>query len=128
MATVMHLTGVDELLAELDRLAPDLAAEAGPLQQAIATETADTLRAAYPVVTGTLRGSVHVARESSTSPVRVFTEVAVTAPYAEFFEFGTARTAPTPTFVPITNHGREQFLTAVIERVRAHGLTVEGLR
>jgi len=126
MATTMKLGGVEELLAELAALAPDLTTEAIALQQTVTAETADALRAAYPSVTGNLRASVQVARESSTSSARVFSRVTVTAPYAHFYEFGTVHTSPSPTFVPITRHGREQFAQSVIARVKAHGLTVGG--
>ena len=126
MPTVMKLSGVDELLAELNGLAPDLTTEAVALQQDAATDTAAELRAAYPSITGQLRGSVRVLRESSISPARVFTRVEVTAPYAHFYEFGTTRTAAAPTFVPITRRGRERFVRAVIDRVRARGLTIGG--
>jgi len=126
MATVLKLGGVEGLLAELARLAPDLAAETVPLQTAIANQTADDLRAAYPVVTGALRSSVEVQREPSISPARVFTRVTVTSPYAGFFEFGTVRTAPQPTFRPAVRRGREEFLRAVIARVKSRGLLVTG--
>lgn len=126
MASELRLTGVDELLRELIRLAPDLAEEAGALQSAIAQETAANVRAAYPAVTGDLRASVQVQRESSASPVRVFTRVAVLAPYASYFEFGTVNTPPRPTFIPLSNDGRREFLNQIIARVRAHGLTVSG--
>lgn len=126
MAAQMKLDGVDELLAELGRLAPDLTAETRPLQASQAAETAAALRAAYPAVTGGLRASVTVRQDSSRSPSRLFTEVAVTAPYVEYYEFGTSRTTPHPTFVPITNRGRKEFLDTVIGRVRARGLKVGG--
>lgn len=126
MAAHLDLGGIDELLAELGTLAPDLAAEAGPLELQIAEQTAEAVRAAYPVVSGGLRGSVQVMRGDSTSPARVFAQVVVTAPYAEFYEFGTSRTPPAPTFVPITRRGRETFVSAVVARVKAKGLTVTG--
>jgi hypothetical protein len=126
MSSKLILGGVDELLAELDRLAPELTREAIALQQTIANDTAAAIRAAYPSVTGTLRGSVQVDRLSSTSPARVFSRVTVTAPYAEHVEFGTATTTPTPAFVPLTRIGREQFAQAVIDRVKARGLVVGG--
>ena len=126
MASELKITGAEELLAELTALAPDLAAEARTLEQAITEQTAEDLRAAYPVVTGELAGSVQVVPDRSRSPVRVFTQVVVTAPYAEFYEFGTVRTVPHPTFVPTTNRGRRAFLTAVIARVQRHGLRVDG--
>jgi HK97 gp10 family phage protein len=126
MATELKLTGVDELLAELARLAPDLTAEASTLERTIAEQTAEQLRAALPVVTGRLRASVQVQRESSTSPARVFTRIAVTAPYAEHVEYGTHRTPPRPVFVPITRRGREAFAKAVSAAVKATGLKVTG--
>jgi hypothetical protein len=126
MATKMQFGGFDEFLADLARLAPDFAAETARLEATIAEQTAEQLRAAYHVVTGRLQASVVVQRESSTSPARVFTRVAVTAPYANYYEFGTARTAPHPTFVPIVNRGRERFLKAVAALVRGEGLKVTG--
>jgi hypothetical protein len=126
MASQLRLTGVDEFLAELARLAPDLAAEAASLQGSLAGETAAELRAAYPSLTGQLRASVTVEREGSASPARVFTRLSVTAPYIEYYEFGTARTEPHPTFGPIVRRGREAFLRAVIARVKRRGLLVGG--
>ena len=126
MSAVMKLGGVDELLAELERLAPGLTTEAIALQQTIAQGAADELRAALPVASGELRASVRVQRESSHSPVRVFSELSVTAPYAHFVEFGTADTAPRPAFVPITRRARETFVKAVIQRVRDRGLVIGG--
>ena len=126
MATKMILGGIDELLAEFARLAPDLTTEAIGLQQSIANETVAAIRAAYPSVTGTLRNSVHVERLSSTSPARVYTQVTVDAPYAHFVEFGTVTTTPTPAFVPQMRIGRERFTAAVIARVKARGLVVGG--
>ena len=126
MSTRMTLRGVDELLTDLTRLAPDLTSEASTLQQTMAADTAAAIRAAYPSETGRLRASVHVERLQSTSGARVYTEVTVDAPYAHFVEFGTARTAPNPAFVPLTRQGRERFAQAVIDRVQARGLVVGG--
>jgi HK97 gp10 family phage protein len=126
MPTTLTLRGFDELQAELERLTPELTREAIALQQSIANETAAAVRAAYPSATGALRASVQVERLSSTSPARTFTQITVTAPYAEHVEFGTAHTTPTPAFVPQTRIGRERFTDAVIARVRAAGLVVGG--
>ena len=126
MANQLILGGVDELLAELARLAPDLTAETILLQQQITQDTADELRAALPVASGELRASVRVQRESSNSPARVFTEVSVNAPYAHFVEFGTHDTAPQPAFVPVTRRGRETFVKAVVGKVRDRGLVIGG--
>jgi HK97 gp10 family phage protein len=126
MATELRIDGLDAFVDELERLAPELVAEARAEQAAEAERIADNLRAAYPVVTGELRNSVLVQRESSTSPLRVFTRVAVTAGHAAFYEFGTHRTEPHPVFTPIVRRGREAFLQDVIDRVEARGLVVNG--
>lgn len=126
MATRMHLSGVDELLAELKDLAPDLTAEARTLQEEQTAQTASELRAAYHVVSGELRGSVQVRALQHAGP-GVRSEVTVGARHAHFYEFGTARTAPNATFVPITRRGREAYVAAVVARVRDRGLTVGGL-
>jgi HK97 gp10 family phage protein len=123
----MKLGGVDELLQELTRLPTDLAADARAQQAAMTEQAAAAIRAAYPLgETGALRASVHVVTDGSTSPARVFAAVVVDAPYAELVEFGTVRTAPVPAFVPATRRGREQFVAAMVARVRAAGLQVDG--
>jgi HK97 gp10 family phage protein len=126
LATKLTIAGVERLLAELEHLAPGLTAEAVTLQKAIAVETAAAIRAAYPSDTGRLRASVQVSRLSSTSPARVFSTLTVTAPYAEYVEFGTATRTATPAFVPQMRIGRERFAEAVIARVKARGLVVGG--
>jgi len=126
MASEMKLRGIDEFLAELQRLAPELTAEARARQADRAEQTAAALRAAYPVVTGELRNSIEVQRESSNSPARVFTRVTVTSRHAGFYEFGTRHAPPHPTFTPILRRGREAFLDEMIDRVGARGLEVHG--
>jgi HK97 gp10 family phage protein len=126
MPSTLQLAGIDELLAALEHLAPDLAAEAAPLEQSMAEATADELRAAYPIVTGHLRATVQVARLSATTSARVATAVTAGAPYAEHVEFGTARMPGRPTFVPITRRGRQAFARTIIDRVRGRGLQVTG--
>lgn len=126
MATKMKFAGFDEFIADLARLAPDFSSETARLEETMAEQTAQELRAAYHVVTGELRDSVRVQREPSVSPARVFTRVVVDAPYANFYEFGTVYTVPHPTFVPIVNRGRAAFLKAVAAMVRGEGLKVTG--
>ena len=126
MPSVLRLDGVDALLSELARLAPDLMAESRPLQAAIAERTADQVRAALPVATGALRASVQVVRDGGAGPARLVSRVVVGAEYAAFVEFGTPFMPPRPVFVPATRRGREAFAAAVIARVRAHGLVVGG--
>ena len=73
MPSVLRLDGVDALLSELARLAPDLLAETRPLQAAITDRTADEVRANLPVDTGALRASVHVVTPGGTGPGRLAT-------------------------------------------------------
>lgn len=127
LATKLTIAGLERFLAELEALAPDFTAAAGAIQRDIATETADAIRAGYPSDTGALRASVQTSRRSPTAPARVFTMVTVTAPYVEFVEFGTARTAPHPVFVPLMRLGRERVAREIIQLVEARGLTVRGL-
>jgi len=126
MPSSLRLAGVDELLDELIRLAPDLAIEAGPLERAAAAATADELRAALPMATGALRASVAVEPLGVTTSGRVATNVVVTAPHALYVEFGTARTPPRSTFVPVTRRGRQAFVRTIMDRVRDRGLVVGG--
>jgi len=126
MATEIQFTGITELLAALERLAPDLAAAAVTQEKAIATQTVEAIRAGYPLVTGTLRNSVQIQKQGSTTPVRPFTQIAVTAPYATLVEFGMARTAPRPVFIPAIRRAREALVKDVVEKIRQQGLTVTG--
>ena len=126
MPSILRLAGVDELLRELARLAPDLLAESRPLVAAQAARTADEVRAALPVATGALRASVHVVTPGGTRPGRLATRVVVGADYAAFVEFGTPLMPPRPVFVPAVRRGRQAVAAAVIARVRARGLSVGG--
>jgi len=122
MPSVLRLDGVDALLSELARLAPDLLAETRPLQAASVARTADEVRANLPVATGALRASVQVVTPGGARPGRLATRVVVGADYAEFVEFGTPLMPPRPVFVPAVRRGRQAVAAAVIARVRAHGL------
>jgi len=126
MSIRLKLDGVTELQRELATLTPDLAEAAAAQQRTIGEQAAENIRARLPVVTGRLRASVIVQREPGRTPGRVFTRIAVTAPYAEHVEFGTSRVAPRPVFAPGTRRAKDAFAKAVIEEVRATGLKVTG--
>ena len=126
MPSVLRLDGVDALLSELARLAPDLLAETRPLQAAITDRTADEVRANLPVDTGALRASVQVVTPGGAGPARLARRVVVGAEYAEFVEFGTPLMPARPVFVSAVRRGRQAFAAAVIARVRARGLVVGG--
>jgi hypothetical protein len=57
----MRLGGVTELAEELGGLVRALVAAAGPIARTQADQMAENIRAALPVVTGTLRASVQIA-------------------------------------------------------------------
>jgi len=126
MSIRLQLDGVTEWQRELATLTPDLAEGAAAQQRTIAEQAAEEIRGRLPVVTGRLRASVIVQREPGRTPGRVFTRIAVTAPYAEHVEFGTSRVAPRPVFVPVTRRARDTFVKAVIDEVRQTGLKVTG--
>lgn len=126
MASELRLGGVKELIAELETLVPDFVTATTPLGRAHAEQTADALRAAYPSITGQLRASVAVDTAAGKRPGRTFARVVARAPYAEWFEFGTAHAAPSPTFVPTTRRGRATFVGAVVAFVRGQGFQVTG--
>jgi Bacteriophage HK97-gp10, putative tail-component len=127
MPNRVELGGVDELLDELERLAPGLTAEAAPLQATAADRAADALRAAYHRgTTGLLADSVAVVTEAGRTPHRLFTRVVNRAPYAGYYEFGTRRSRAFPTFVPITRRARRELVQRIADLVRQHGLDVRG--
>jgi hypothetical protein len=122
----MRLGGVTELAEELGGLVRALVAAAGPIARTQADQMAENIRAALPVVTGTLRASVQIAPITAPGPAAVAAQVAVTAPYAMAVEFGTAHTAPRPVVVPAQRRGRAAFIKAVVDHVRTTGLQVDG--
>ena len=131
MATLaVKWDGLDTFKQELQVLTADLVSEAEGILISAAFNAADAVRAAYPYREGGLRRGVTVI------PSRGMTLAGATvknlAPHAAIYENGTTTRAThqgynrgrmlgTPTFRPITARYHDAALTAVIDRIYAHG-------
>jgi hypothetical protein len=122
--------GMDTFKQELQLLAANLTSEADGILVASAFEAADALRAAYPYREGGLIRGVTV--EPSRGVTLAGAKVKNLAPHAALYENGTVtrankhgdnrgRMLGTPTFRPITARYRDEALTAIIDRIYAHG-------
>jgi hypothetical protein len=124
-------TGLDTLTDELHTLAPDLTAEADPLLlESLQAAKAD-VAAAYPVgATGNLRSGLTI--EPVRGPNQAGANLVQRAPHGWIYEHGTkVRTNQQganrgamlghPTFEPITAAHRRTAMTAVVNRLYAHG-------
>ena len=128
--------GLDTFKQELQALTSDLVREAEGILVASAFDAADAVRDAYPYVEGGLRRGVTVI--PSRGRTLAGAEVKNLAPHAAIYENGTTTRAThqgynrgrmlgTPTFRPITARYRDEALTAIIDRIYAHGAaSVEG--
>ena len=129
--------GLDGLRQALRQLPAELAAEAGPIVERRAHNTAAAVRAEYAAhrVSGNLASRVTVSLEQprfgASSTVRS------AAPHAALFEFGTQlrRTAsgagrgsapPHPTVIPIAIRERRAMTAELIELVKRAGFEVTG--
>jgi len=122
--------GMDTFKQELQLLTADLVSEAEGILITAAFDAADALRAAYPYREGGLIRGVTV--EPSRGVTLAGAKVKNLAPHAALYENGTVtrankhgdnrgRMLGTPTFRPITARYRDDALTAIIDRIYAHG-------
>jgi len=122
--------GMDTFKQELQLLTANLVSEAEGILISSAFDAADALRSAYPYVEGGLIRGVTV--EPSRGVTLAGAEVKNLAPHAKIYEDGTVkretnkgynrgRTLGVPTFRPITNRYHDQAITAIIDRLYAHG-------
>src|SRR4249920_3750014 len=122
--------GMDTFKQELQLLTADLVSEAEGILITAAFDAADALRAAYPYREGGLIRGVTV--EPSRGLTLAGAKVINRAPHAAIYENGTTTRATkagynrgrqlgTPTFRPITARYRDEALTAIIDRIYAHG-------
>jgi hypothetical protein len=102
-------------------------ADATPIMLAHARRAHAAVKAAYPVVTGALRDGVRIL-ERVPRGIAVLYTVVTSAPHAHIYEFGSVRTRPTATFLPITERERRASVAAVAGMVEGHGLEVRGAR
>jgi len=127
MPNKIELRGFDDLIRDLTALPVKLQHGADPILLRYARVSEARLTAAYPVVTGALRAGVKIVERTARGVASLYTLVS-SAPHAHLYEFGTARTTPRATFLPITEHDRRAATAAVAELVRAEGITVGGDR
>lgn len=129
-ALAVRWDGMDTFKQELQLLTANLVSEAEGILIQSAFDAADALRAAYPYREGGLIRGVTVI------PSRGMTLAGATvknlAPHAKIYEDGTVtrethkgynrgRWIGKPTFRPITNRYHDQAITAIIDRLYAHG-------
>ncbi len=91
----------------------------------VAFEMADALRAAYPFVTGALRGGVVVRRAGQGA------KVLSTARHAMPFEFGRqtgnhGTTPPRPTFFPLRERYQRKLVDQIVWLVESYGFKTHG--
>jgi len=127
MPNKLKLSGFSELQRDLSTLPIDLRAQSAPIVTQHARRAAELLRATYPVVTGALRAGVKLI-ERVPRGVAVLYTVTSSAAHAHLYEFGTSKTSPRATFLPITERERRQSTTAVADVVTRAGLKVTGAR
>jgi hypothetical protein len=123
----LELRGFDELKRELAALPVKLQHDADPILLRYARQAEARVLAEYPIVTGALRAGVKIVERTARGVATLYTLVS-SAPHAHLYEFGTARTAPRATFLPITERDRRAATVEVAELVRAEGITVGGDR
>jgi len=122
--------GLDTFKQELQVLTADLVSEAEGILITAAFDAADAVRAAYPYREGGLIRGVTVI--PSRGVTLAGAAVKNLAPHAAIYENGTTTRATTagynrgrmlgtPTFRPITARYRDTALTAIIDRIYAHG-------
>jgi hypothetical protein len=135
MKATLTLTGVDDLRRALRALPRHLASDAAGLLIAAGGEAVAAMKAAYPRRTGNLRDKVWFEVIGHGLATRV--EVKNTAPHAHLFEYGTqarhtnlgATRGAMPAghvFWPIFDRWDRNATQAVIDLVRASGITVRG--
>lgn len=127
MANKLELKGFDTLRAELVALPESAKRDAAPILLRHARDAEARVKAAYPVVTGTLRDGVHVVERVARGVASLYTLI-TSAPYAHIFEFGSVRQPPRATFLPIAGPARRAAVVDVADMVEAKGLTVRGAR
>ena len=122
--------GMDTFKQELQLLTANLVSEAEGILISSAFDAADALRAAYPYREGGLIRGVTVI--PSRGVTLAGAAVKNLAPHALIYEDGTVtrethlgynrgRMQGTPTFRPITNRYHDEAITAIIDRIYAHG-------
>lgn len=127
MPNKLVLTGFKELRSELVALPDTVKRESAPILVRYARAAQTEVLAAYPTITGELRAGVRIVERVARGVATLYTLV-TSAPYAHIFEFGSARSRPRATFLPISERERRASVVAVADMVEAKGLVVRGAR
>jgi Bacteriophage HK97-gp10, putative tail-component len=133
MKANIRITGDKELEAALRALPRDLSLDAERLILAAADTAAAEIRAAYPEVTGNLKGGVRVVTTGSEFATR--SRVISSAPHAHLFEYGTEARQTSlgydrggypgrHVFWPIVERWQKALKGTLIDLVKATGLRV----
>ncbi len=132
----MKWIGLDEEYAQFATLPEDLTADTAPEVEQIATSAEATIRAGYPVRTGSLRDGLTV--QIRQEPMAVKAVVINTSPHAVLYERGTQARHTSiganrgsmpadPIFsATLIRARRTLYDTAIPEVLTDHGLTVVG--
>jgi hypothetical protein len=135
MPATLRIDGLDDELDALTALPTTLRDQAAPLVRATADQAEATIRAAYPVVSGQLRDSLH--QEVVETPAGIKVRLINDAPQAIWYEYGTVfrhtslgyargRMPAAKVFVPEVMRDRRALLDDLIPVVEAEGLKVRG--
>jgi Bacteriophage HK97-gp10, putative tail-component len=135
MPATLRIDGLDDELDALTALPTTLRDQAAPLVRATADQAEATIRAAYPVVSGQLRDSLH--QETVETPAGIKVRLINDAPEAIWYEYGTVfrhtslgyargRMPAAKVFVPEVMRDRRALIDDLIPVVEAEGLKVRG--
>jgi len=135
MPLALRIDGLDDELDALTALPTTLRDQAAPLVRTAADQAEATIRAAYPVVSGQLRDSLH--QEVVETPAGIKVRLINDAPEAIWYEYGTVfrhtslgyargRMPAAKVFVPEVMRDRRALLEDLIPVVEAEGLKVRG--
>ena len=135
MPATLRLEGLAALAADLSRLPTTLRDQSRPVVTRAADTAEATIRAAYPVVTGDLRGGLHQTTVETATGVKV--RLVNESIHALWYEFGTelrqtalgytrGRMPAAKVFVPTAMAEKREMVEDVIAVVEAEGLRVHG--
>ena len=125
MPATLTLTGFDEFMAALTRLAPDFTSAAGQLEATHANDGRQALRAAVPVDTGRLATASGSRRAPPVAPASV-PRSSSACPTPATWNSARATCRPARRLSPSPAAPARRSCTAVIDRVKAEGLKVTG--
>ena len=112
---------VAEYAQRLEAAADDISLAARGITNTYAEAIVQEARRRVHVITGRLRGSIHITRTSSSGALAI-ADVAADAPYAGYEEFGTVHRPPHPYMRPAVDKYRKPYRDAIAEVARSMAL------